>query len=153
MKVILLARVTGLGDIDDVKEVAEGYAVNFLFPRHLAVLASAKAVNDLNAGKRRKAKDAETDLKTQQSLASRLDGLPVTFTEKTNEAGFLYAAVGAQKIADALAKMGFEVEKNKITANPIKEPGEYSATVKLRHGLEAKLIIIVNSINKNEGQV
>lgn len=153
MKVILLAKVAGLGDIDDIKEIAEGYAVNFLFPRHLAVLASTKAVSELNADKRRKAKEAEIDLKTQQTLASRLDGLPVTFTEKTNEAGFLYAGVGAQKISESLKRMGFEIEKNKILITLIKEPGEYDATVKLRHGLEAKIHVIVNSLNKIEGQV
>ncbi|MCX6782081.1 MAG: 50S ribosomal protein L9 [Candidatus Magasanikbacteria bacterium] len=153
MKVILLAKVAGLGEIDDIKEVAEGYAVNFLFPRHLAVLASTKSVSELNADKRRKAKEEETDLKTQQSMASRLDGLPVTFTEKTNEAGFLYAGVGAQKIFDSLKKLGFEIDKNRISVNLIKEPGEYSATIKLRHGLEAKIHVIVNSIKNNEGQV
>lgn len=150
MKVILLAKVQGLGDIDDVVEVAEGHAVNFLFPRHLAVLASQKALNNLNAGRRRKQKEAEEDLKEQQSIASRLDGLPVTFTEKTNEAGFLYAAVGQQKIAEALQKFGFELNKSQISVPPIKEPGEYSASVKLRHGLEAKVSIIVNPLNKKE---
>ncbi len=147
MKVILLAKVAGLGDIDDIKEVAEGYAVNFLFPRHLAVLASSKTISNLNADKRRKEKGAEMDLKTQQSLASRLEGLPLIFTEKTNEAGFLYAAVGPQKISESLKKMGFDIDKNKISANLIKEPGEFDATVKLKHGLEIKIHIIVNSKN------
>jgi len=56
MKVILLQKVPGIGDIDDVKEVADGYAKNFLFPRHLAVQASASAVAQVSAHKKKLAK-------------------------------------------------------------------------------------------------
>lgn len=149
MKVILLAKIPGLGDIDEIKEVADGYAANHLFPRHLAVLASPKAVNDLKTQHARKVKEAERELKELQSLASRLEGLSITISEKTNEAGFLYAAVGPQKIAEALNGLGFAVDKNHVIVKPIKEPGEYKAMVKLRHGLEAKINVSVNIIEKN----
>ncbi|MDD2757751.1 MAG: 50S ribosomal protein L9 [Patescibacteria group bacterium] len=146
MKVILLAKVPGLGDIDDIKEVADGFAVNHLFPRHLAVLASPKAIGDLKSQHQRKIKEAENELKEQQSLASRLEGLEIAVKEKTNEAGFLYAAVGPQKIAETLTGLGFAINKNQIVIKPIKEPGEYKATVKLKHGLEAKINLIVNAL-------
>jgi len=148
MKVILLEKVTGLGDVDAIKDVADGYAVNFLFPRHLAVLASPRAMADLKAAQHRKEKEAETDLREMQSLASRLDGLALTLTEKTNDAGFLYAAVGSQKIADTLKSKGFDISKNQIIVKPLKETGEFPVLVKLRHGLEAKLSIIINPINE-----
>ena len=147
MKVIFLQDVPRVGKKYDVKEVNDGYATNFLFPNHLAISASPKSLSDLKNDRARRAKASEEELKTQQSLASRLDGLPVTITEKTNEAGFLYAAVTAQKISDALKKMGFDVSKNDITVKSIKEPGEYGARVKLRHGLEAKLSLVVTAIN------
>ncbi|MFA5127948.1 MAG: 50S ribosomal protein L9 [Patescibacteria group bacterium] len=150
MQVILLAKVPGLGAIDDIVNVADGYATNFLFPNHLAISASPKSLNDLKTDRARRAKASEEELRTQQSLASRLDGLPVTITEKTNEAGFLYAAVTAQKISDALKKMGFDVAKNNITIKPIKEPGEYEARVKLRHGLEAKLSLVVVGLGEKK---
>lgn len=146
MKVILLAKVPGLGNVDDIVDAAEGHAVNYLFPQHLAVLASGKALDELNRLKVRKVKEAESDLKEQQSLASRLDGLPVTFAEKTNEAGFLYAAVGPQKISDALHKMGFDIYKNRIFSKPIKEPGEYDVRVKLRHKLEALIHLTITAV-------
>ena len=149
MKVILLQKVAGLGDTDDIKEVADGFAVNYLFPRHLAVLASPKAVNGLKTNQQRKARQEEMDLRDQQSLASRLDGLVLNFTEKTNDAGFLYAAVGPQKVAENLAKQGFKISKDQIQVKPVKETGEYSAVVKLGHGLEAKILLIINSLNKS----
>jgi large subunit ribosomal protein L9 len=142
MKVILLAKVPGLGDVEDIKDVAEGYAVNFLFPRHLAVLASSKAVENLSIARAKKAKLLENDLKLQQLLASRLDGLAVTIKEKTNDAGLFYAAIGQQKIFDALQKMGFDVVKNNIIIKAIKEPGEYDIPIKLRHGLEVRIHLI-----------
>lgn len=149
MKVILLQKVAGLGDTDDIKEVADGYAVNYLFPRHLAVLASPKAITGLKTNQQRKAKQEEMDLRDQQSIASRLDGQVLSFTEKTNDAGFLYAAVGPQKVAEYLEKQGFNISKDHIQVKPIKETGEYSAIIKLRHGLEAKVLLIINSLNKS----
>ena len=150
MKVILLEKVPGLGDIDTIKDVADGYAKNFLFPRHLAVLASPKALADLKSAQHRKEKEAEMDLRVMQSLASRLDGLVLTLTEKTNEAGFLYAAVGPQKIADILEAQGFNITKNQVMTKPLKETGEFPVVVKFRHGLEAKLSVIINPIGKKE---
>ncbi len=142
MKVILLAKIAGLGQPDDVKEVADGYAVNYLFPRHLAVQASEKAVKSLGVAKAKKAKTLERDLIEQQALASRLDGLTISIKEKANEAGLFYAAIGPQKIFDALKKLDLEVEKNNIMAKAIKEVGEYNVLIKLRHRLEARIHLI-----------
>lgn len=145
MKVVLLQKVPGIGDIDDVKEVADGYARNFLFPRHLAVQASESTILRVNAHKKKVAKEAENDLKVQQSLADRLDSLVLEIKEKINEKGLLYAAVGAQRIADELKKRGFEISKAQINVKPIKEAGEFKVTVRLRHGLEARFSIIVSA--------
>jgi len=145
MKVILLQNVPGLGKADEVKNVADGYARNFLFPKHLAVQSTAAAIATIEAQKKKKSKDELKDLQKQQSLAEKLDGLEVMFTEKASESGQLYAAVSAAKISEALKKMGYEVDKDLILINkPIKEAGEFEVAVKLRHGLEAKLDIIVS---------
>lgn len=133
----MLAKVPGLGNIDDVVDAAEGYATNYLFPQHLAVLASSKALNDLAKQRSKKVKEAERILKEEQALASRLDGLPVSILEKTNEAGFFYAAIGPQKISEALSKLGFSIDKSQITVTPIKEPGDYEIKIKLKHKLES----------------
>lgn len=145
MKVVLLDKVAGLGEADDIKEVAEGYAVNFLFPRHLAVLASPAALEKIEKQKQKKKRDEEKDLREQQSLAGKLEGLALVIREKANEEGSLYAAIGPQKISDELAKLGFQIAKDKIIIKqPIKEAGEYEVLVKLRHRLEAKVSVVVN---------
>lgn len=145
MKVILLAKVAGLGNIDDVKDVADGYAMNFLFPRHLAVQASKSAITELDAQRKKKAKEEENDLREQQSLADRLDGLELKFTDKVSDKGQLYSAITAQKIAERLALMKLSVDKKQITVPPIKAAGEFNARVKFRHGLSAKVRIIVSA--------
>ena len=144
MKVILLQKVDGCGQADEVKEVADGYARNFLFPRHLAVLASPQAVRDLELRTRRLARDAEKDLHEQQRLAEQVDGLEIEFKVKVSSKGLLYAAVGAEQIAKELQGKKFMVTKNQIHLAPIKEPGAYPAKIKFRHGLEAEVTVIVS---------
>ena len=145
MKVVLLQRVPGIGDVDDVKEVADGYARNFLFPRHLAVQASVDAITKVKAHKNKLAKEAEKDLKEQQSLADRLGGLVIELKEKVSDKGLLYAAVGPQRLVDELKKRGFIINKSQISMKPIKSEGEFVASIRLRHGLEANINIIVST--------
>ncbi|KKQ40257.1 MAG: Ribosomal protein L9 [Candidatus Magasanikbacteria bacterium GW2011_GWA2_37_8] len=144
MKVILLQKIKGLGDIDDIKEVADGYAINFLFPKHLAVQASPSAEHDLKAKLKRVAKESEYELKDQQQLAEKLDALELAIKAKANDDGLLYAAIGPQKIAELLKAKGCAVIKSQIFLKPIKEAGDYKAKVKLRHGLEAEVSITVS---------
>lgn len=144
MKVILLEKVPGLGDIDDVKEVLDGYALNHLFPRHLAVQASAQKAAQLKAKEKKIAKDAEKELHEVQSLADRLDGYSLTIEDKVNEDNILYAAVTDQRIAQSLKTYGFPVNKNMIITEPIKEVGDYKIKIKLRYGLEALLNLVIN---------
>lgn len=143
MKVIFVQNVSGVGKIDEIKEVADGYARNFLFPKHLAVAAGTQAVQELKAQQAKKAKEEVRDLQMQQSLAERLDGVSLEFKEKVSEKGLLYAAVNPAMVVVELKKLGIAVDKNQIYMNPIKEVGEYKATIKLRHGLESEITITV----------
>lgn len=145
MKVILLEKVSGLGDIDDIKEVSDGYALNFLFPKHLAVQASNEKIKELKDKEKKRFKDSEKELKETQSLADRLDGYNLFIEDKANEENLLYAAVTPQRIAEALKTYGFPVNKNMIINEPIKEVGEYKIRVKMRHGLEATISLIINA--------
>lgn len=143
MKVILLQKVSGLGNVDDVKEVADGYARNFLFPHHLAVQASMDRVASISAKQKKQLREAEHDLKEQQSLAGQVDGLEIEIKEKGSEQGVLYAAVPAQKIVDSLKKKGIKIEKDQLQMKPIKIFGSHAIKVKFRHGLEADITVSV----------
>ena len=145
MKVILLEKVPGLGDIDDIREVSDGYALNHLFPRHLAVQASAQKIAQIKAKEKKRAKDAEKELREAQSLADRLEGYNLVIEDKVNEDNLLYAAVTPQRIAQALKTYGFPLNKNMVLSEPIKEVGEYKIKIKLRHGLEATINLLINA--------
>ncbi|SRR3989338_8044053 len=143
MKVILLQNVPGLGRADDIKEVAEGYARNFLFTRHLAVPASEKAADDLAVRRKKAAKEAERDLTFQQKLAEKIDGQEIEIKEKASGGGHLYAAVTAVTVAEAMRKAGVRVESGQIVMKPIKESGTFPVKIKFRHGLEANVSVLI----------
>lgn len=146
MKVVLLQDVKGVGKADEIKEVSEGYARNFLFPKHLAVQALEKNIKELSDRKRREAKESEKELQELQSLAGRLDGLEIQVKEKASETGMLYASVGQQRLVQELKKKGFKIEKNQIENLSIKKSGEYTVKIKLSHGLEAQIIVRVETL-------
>ena len=147
MKVILLKKIKGLGEMDDVKEVAEGYARNFLFPNHLAVQSTSAAIQKINSDKKKVVEKTEADLHEQQSIAGQLDGLEIELMEKANEKSVLYAAVTSQKICDSLKKQGYNVLPDQIQMKPIKKSGTFTANIKFGHGLEAEVKIIVQAIS------
>jgi large subunit ribosomal protein L9 len=144
MKVILLADIPKVGSRGDVKNVSEGYARNFLFPRKLAKHADEHSLKELEAHNESQAKEAEEDLAKMQALASALDGLEVEIGAKASDKGELYSQVSAAKIAEALSKKGHEVKKSEVKVlEPIKKIGEYPVTISLRHGLEAEIKVTV----------
>ncbi len=145
MKVILLKEISGLGRQGDVKEVASGYARNFLFPKGLAETATDEKIKEAEEKRAKNAKDAELDLIDTQKLVKKLEGQTVEISAKASDEGTLYAAVSPVKIAKALQQKGLEVKKQQIKAEHIKELGEHEITVELNHGLEARITLIINS--------
>lgn len=145
MKVVLLQDVKGIGKADEIREVSEGYARNFLFPKHLAVQALEKNIRELSDRKRKESKESERELQELQGLAGRLEGLEILVKEKSSEAGVLYASVGQQRLAQELHKRGFKIEKNQIENLSIKKAGEYMVNIKLNHGLEARIVVRVET--------
>lgn len=146
MQVILIQNIAGIGKIDDIKEVSDGYARNFLFAKNLAVPASKKMLADLETRQHKKVKDDEKELRAEQSVADKLDGWELVLKEKVSAGGSLYAAVGPQKVAKALARFGFKINKDQVILKPIKQAGEYKAKIKFQHGLEAEISVLVTKI-------
>jgi large subunit ribosomal protein L9 len=144
MKVILLKDVANVGLEGEIKEVAIGYARNFLFPQKLAEEATTEAVKRIEIEQAKKAKAAEQDLATTEKLAASLEGQTVEIAAKANDQSVLYAAVPPAKIAAALKAIGFSVNKEMISAEHIKELGEHEIVINLNHGLEARITLIIN---------
>ena len=144
MKVVLLANVPKLGKADEIKEVSDGYARNYLFARNLAIPASGSAMKDIEAREEKKKQRAEADLQKEQATAAKLDGYELELREKANKGGgSLYAAINAQVVAAALVKKGFVIDKSQIRMDPIKELGEYDIDIVFSHGLEAEIRLVV----------
>ncbi len=144
MKVILLGEVENLGKKFEVKEVADGYARNFLIPRGLVKKASPEALKWLETQGEIAAQKAEEGLKEVQALASNLDELEVSIVVKIGEEGQLFESITSQKIAERLKEMGFELKKNNISLEqPIREVGEFPVKINLDHNLEVEIRVIV----------
>jgi len=114
MKVILLSNVPNLGKIDEIKEVSDGYAHNYLFAKNLAIPASKKAMSDMEVKENKKKKKSEHELQQQQSIASKIDGYEIEIMEKVSKEGSLYAGVSAGAVASELKKKGFNISKKQI---------------------------------------
>ena len=146
MKVILLQDVEGLGKKYEIKEVKNGHARNFLFPKKIARAATKQALKWLGDQKLVIEKEAEEDLKKVQALASGLDGLELNIVVKVGDEGQLFESINSQKIVEKLKEMGFEVKKSQVKLeNPIKETGEFPINIKLDHNLEAEIKVILTA--------
>jgi len=140
-----LADVKNLGKKFEIKEVAQGYARNLLFPKNVVREATPEALEWLAMQKEILAAKAERALKHIQDTASSLDGLEVVISVKVGDEGQLFEHITNQKIAERLKEMGLEVKKNQVQLeSPITELGEFPVKVRFDHNLEAELRIIVN---------
>jgi len=147
MKVILLKDVSGTGKKGEIKDVADGYARNFLLKQKVAEMATPDAIAKIKAQEQKRVKIAEMELKEAQKFASKLDGTEVEIQAKASESGTLYSAVSAVRVSEAIkTAYGLKVDSSRITIpEPIKEVGEYSTTVKFGHGLEAEVRVVVTA--------
>ena len=144
MKVILLCDVKGQGKKEDIITVSDGYARNYLFPRKWAMEAKPAAVKEIQR-KRAAEEQLERERRDEaMALAKSLEGKAIRVTAKCGETGRLYGSITNQEIADALKKQfGFEVDKRKIDCEPIRQTGEYNASVSVYSGISAKMKVIV----------
>lgn len=144
MRVILLQDIENLGKKYEIKEVADGYAKNFLIPKKLAKPATKEALKWVEKQKEMEAQKAEEELKKIQEIASKIDGLEITIPVKVGSEGQLFESVTAQKIVEKLKEFGFEIKKKQIELKkPIKELGEFPVKIHFDHNLEAEIVVIV----------
>jgi len=144
MKVILLQKVNGLGDKYDTKEVADGYARNFLLPQNLAEISTPERAAVMEERKAKEIGDAQKDLERVEALAEKLEMLEIIVKAKAQEDGTLYGSVGPKEIAAAIKKHHTSIDEKQISVkNPIKKLGDHEAVVNLNHGLEAPITVTV----------
>jgi large subunit ribosomal protein L9 len=144
MKVVFLQNVEGSGRIGEIKEVADGFARNFLLPRRLAAPATPDAVKRAEALAAAEARrQAELD-EEARTLAEKLTA-PIVITVRAGEQGRLYGSVTAADIAEEASKLaGQEVDRHlMVLEEPIKEVGTYEIPLRLTHNVEAMVMVEV----------
>ena len=145
MKVILLEDVKSLGKKDEVVNVSDGYAKNFLFTKKLAIEANAKNLNDLKLHKANDEKVAARILQEAQDFAKEIEKNTVVVKLKSGKDGKTFGSVSSKEIAqEAMNQFNMDIDKKKIQIDePIKALGSYEVPVKLHPKVTAQLKIRV----------
>lgn len=140
MKLILKEDVSGLGYKDDVVEVKAGYGRNYLIPTGKAVIASPSALKVLAENQRQRAHKLAKIKADAEALAAQLAEVALTIGAKTSATGTIFGSVNNIQIAEALEKLGHNVDRKLIEIkNPVKEVGKYVATVKLHKEVSVEI--------------
>lgn len=139
MKVILISEVKGTGKKDEIINVSEGFARNFLFPKNLAIEANEKNLKELERQKAYVDKKKADELDKARNLKQQLDKLAISIAVKAGEGGRLFGAITAKDIGDSIEKLHkLNIDKRKIELKtPIKTLGNHTVTIKLHPEVSA----------------
>jgi large subunit ribosomal protein L9 len=146
MKVILLQDVKDLGKRDNIVNVSDGYARNFLFPRKLAVEASEGAMKEIADKKSSLANKKNMELQAAKELAEKLNKVEVNIKTKTGENGKLFGSITSKDIADLIKNQHkIPIDKKKIVMDAIKATGIYQIEIKVYPEISAKIKVTVTA--------
>ena len=145
MKVVFLTDVRGQGKKDELKEVSDGYARNYLLPRKLATEATADNINALKLKEKAKTAQIAREKAQAEENAKKLSGVQVIIRAKAGSGGKLFGAVTSQEISKALKEQfDIDIEKNKIVqADPIKTFGAFTVKAKLGYEVSGTINLLV----------
>lgn len=140
MKIILKEDVRGLGYKDDVVEVKDGYGRNYLIPQGKAVVATSSALKVLAENQRQRAHKLAKIKADAEAVAASLADVALTIGAKASATGTIFGSVNNIQIAEALEKLGHNVDRKLIEIKqPVKEVGEYVATIKLHKEVSVEI--------------
>lgn len=148
MKVIFLQDVKGKGKKGEIKNVADGYAHNFLLKNNLALEATPANMKSLEAQKKKQEREAAEELQEAKELKEQLEKLTVELTAKSGEGGRLFGSITSKQITDELNKAhNIKIDKRKLDLEePIRSLGVTNVPVKLHHEVTATLKVHVKEI-------
>jgi large subunit ribosomal protein L9 len=148
MKVLFKKDVPDVAKAGQVKDVADGYARNYLIPRGLAVAATPAALRQVADVQAASARHAAEEERSAHELKQRLEGQPIVVEAKAGSQGRLYGSVTTTDVAAAIQKqLGVSVERRDLDiAEPVRHVGSYQVSARLHHGIVAKLTIEVRAV-------
>jgi len=146
MELILLEKVTNLGNLGDKVKVKPGYGRNFLVPTGKAVPATEKNIADFEARRAELEKVALEKLSTAEERCAALQGFEIVLAANTGEEGKLYGSIGPREIADAVTARGITLEKSEVIMGegPIRYTGEHIVLIHLHADVETEIKVTVN---------
>ena len=147
MKIILRREVSGLGHPGEIKDVADGYARNYLIPRGFAAAATTGTLANAEARQVAQRRQSDKADEERKALAKQLDGSRVAIQARAGARGRLHGSITATQIAEALsASSGHAIDRHEIDLDdPIRTVGDHPVTVKLARNATAKVIIVVEA--------
>lgn len=151
MKIILLQNIKGLGQIGDVKNVADGHARNFLLPRNMAKPATDAALKTVDTLKKKRVVAIEEDRENAHKIAEVLKTVTLEISHKASPAGNLFAGVTKNDLAEKLKEVAGIIlppDSFKIEHEHIKKVGEYSVLVHLIDDLTIPITVIISASEK-----
>jgi large subunit ribosomal protein L9 len=144
MKVILKHDVDNLGRKGDIVNVSAGYGRNYLIPRKLALAVTTSNIKMIEIERQVLKKKVEQERLSYRDLIGKLNEVTLTFSRKAGEKDMIFGSVSSGDIKDALDKLGFDIEKKKISLDePIKRLGNYTIPIKVFHDDKADLRVEV----------
>ncbi|AFL68529.1 50S ribosomal protein L9 [Sulfurospirillum barnesii] len=145
MKVLLIKDVKDLGKKGELKEVKDGYGQNFLIGKGFALLATNEVLRKYESDQRKKAAQDAEELANLKSIEKKIAELKLTLKRKLGANGSLFGAVTKDEIAHELKdQYGIEIDKKMVEMeHPIKTTGNFDISIKLGHGIHAKLALII----------
>ncbi|MBI2462650.1 MAG: 50S ribosomal protein L9 [Candidatus Spechtbacteria bacterium] len=146
MKVIFLQHVQNIAQKGDVKNVSEGYARNFLFPKKLADIATTERLALANSQKQQQAIHHDAENFRFQEIASKLKNEIIKINAKAHDDGGLFGSVGAQEISSAMRKQGFDVAPSHVQLpKPLKKLGEYVVVLKFNQEIKGEVRVNIEA--------
>lgn len=145
VKVILKENIKGVGKKDEIVEVKDGYANNFLYAQKKGVPATPENINKLKAKNDKIQKNHDKDVKKANELKEMLDSKEITIKVKAGSNRKVFGSVGAKEIADAIKEqLNIEVDKKKISTNArMKELGLHTVELKLHSEIKTKIKVLL----------
>jgi large subunit ribosomal protein L9 len=144
MEVLMINNVPRVGRKGEFKVVAEGYARNYLFPRNLAIPATAGAKKHFELMKSSWEKQLMREQEMFAEKAEKIEGTTITITKKAGDKGRLFGSVTSTELVEEIKNAsGIEVDKKLVVADHIKELGEHTVSIKFTGDVRANLKVLV----------
>ncbi len=144
MKVIFIKNLKGQGKVNDIKEVKDGYAINFLIKNGYAVAYTKGSVNRLNNELADYEKKEKENIASAESLKEKLEKEKIEFIVKTGKDGRVFGSISSKNISDELTKKGYNITKKDIIVNDnLNTLGSFFVEINLHKKVKAKIMVIL----------